>query len=348
MATSLILLINNERVIVDNELVIYTGTSRSSAKLLTRKSKRDVTEEVMAHIEDLMEAEREDYFHKFVIKDEPYFAPSNSEMRIKSVETPLYEIFCKLSESKQTALSLSDPVTGVPENITARWNRRRIQFFLDEVVKYSDLIPMLERLVNPSIKYNKLNNGLVFKSGQNTMMHLVHIDVPGIRNPFTWFKEDLKKTKMFRMAFDENYERIVESFEDPQLFHAITNRETAVVNVATALDVLKLCNIDFDSPTVFNSTALVRLVGGLAANRYGASNENILIPTNGTIHVVFRENAEGFQELINYSKDRDSLDVGEGDTVAEWSLMYFFLRMILGTDDAARYLADFEGARLIS
>lgn len=344
MATHKIVIFNNYILKYNKEPILLVNESNKFRKFITQKSKKDVSEFVVNHIQTTYQKELETSpYAKFCKLDSEY--PSYNEsmdsiMRIYAIQTPIYRLMLELLESNTRRMILRTPQNEMVD-ITKQWQNDRIRILGEEIVKYSELLLMLSAMVNNSLKFNNDNPALALRVLGHEVMQLFYIDTKTIINPFKYMTF-LSDTKLFSKAFNSEENTILQSFNDPCVFNSFTNKGSTRINIATRYDILQMCNIKHNFP--FSQQEMIYLIGALALNILGATNENINLPTNGTVYISYTTDSMETLQIKQYARTREELL--DADIINQFSLMHLFLLRTLG-DEGLRYLTEFEEARLI-
>lgn len=346
MATYKIVIFNNYILKYSEDPILFVGGIGKYRKFMTKNGKKNVSEFVLNHFQTIHKQEMETSpyakFYKPERRDIDYDESIDQIMKIYAIKTPIYKLIIELLSSDAHRLVLRNPQNEMVD-ITRQWQTDRIRILGEEIVKYSELLLMLSAMVNNSLKFNNTNTALALRVSGHEVMQLFYIDTKTIINPFKYMTF-LSGTKLFAHAFIAEEDKVLTFFDKPCVFNTVTNKGSTRINIATRYDILQMCNIKHNLK--FSQQAMILLIGGLALNRLGATNENFNLPTDGTIYISYTTDATGALQANQYARTRKELANSGAEIINQFSLMHMFLLRTLG-NEGVKYLTEFEEARFI-
>lgn len=346
MASYRLLLVNNVAVQISGNYLYTSGSSASGIYVISKNKQEDKTEELQSIIEATLEYERGESLYKYVTQTQP-IEQINSLLKIHAIYTPLYYLKKQLADSGDKKKIIRNSETMINEDITAEWNRSyKLQFIANEIVKYSNLVPIVSPMINSSLKYNTYNPALLLRYDNNKVLYLYYFDDSiAIINPFKWLP-NIEDTKLFQLALNPESFVPLEGLDNPMVFKVPTHRDTLINLMGTKYDILALCNIN-NNNIPFSEQNIIRLIGGLALTEIGGTNENINLPLKGPIYYVFGTDSDNNRVITNITLDKSSIELGYDDEVSERNLIQHFLLGIFGGEDMNKYVGLIEGGKLL-
>lgn len=175
----------------------------------------------------------------------------NQEFRIKMYITPLYELQLQLAANPDATR-----IAGSSVDVGSLWQEGLYNFYVLELLKYTQIIGHLEQMVK--IRMHK-NSPFTIKHGDNRVMNILHLKVNGLYNPLDTIP-GLKDTKLFKKIYGDSREDSF-SLDDPVIFPVDILRGTVNCYFGTSTDILALCNIKHKE--AISSRDIYRLIAGI-------------------------------------------------------------------------------------
>lgn len=250
MASQRFILLVNNIIIRDYDNSPVFEYQESGKKFYSNsKGDKDLTDVVDRVIGNIV-AEESNHPLIEVVESVRPLSKYNREFKMKMFVTPLYELQVQLANKPGFSR-----VAGKDLDVGAIWEENRLDFYVMEFLKYTQIMDYLENMVKI---HRPKSSPFSIKHGDNRMMNVLYVKVNGLFNPLDTVT-GLSDSKLFKGVFQE--EPLEVSIEQPTVFPVTIMAGSTQCYFATSSDILAMCNIKHRE--AISSRDIYRLVAGI-------------------------------------------------------------------------------------